>query len=269
MRKLVPYLAAAAVFAVAVVGPGFAGAQAPSTETCVPMPSCQPLNDDGSLPQTSSTAAPVLCCWKIHYTGKGKAHGAQVGDCCDIDDLTAALDEPLAQIGDALDYTAFGWGSCVINNGAIAAFTIYDSFGIDPAKANTAHAAAAPTPPDLCLARLDVTGHHGTTFYKPYGKHPQTYGGVGDNAVSGNYGHKYDHEWHLVHCGGYNDNNCPAGNLWLTNKTNTRSYATVYCSSGRGYCPNVKYQNVQKGRPHCSVANLYQKGVRDECYYVY
>lgn len=267
MRRLVPYLFAAAVFAVAVaVGPGFAGAQSdPPAETCVPMPSCLPLNPDGTVSGTEQAGPPLPCARLVGFED-------DAGCPPDPSVYDTWLDGPIVQISDALDYAAIGWSSCVINNSAIFTFDFYDSLGIDPAKANTkgkAHAALAPNPPDpathFCLARLDVTSHHGTTYYKHYGKHPLG-PGLG-NSVGGNYGHKYDHEWHLVHCGGYQDNNCPAGNLWLTNKGGTRVFAKVYCSNGRGFCPGWAYDQVHIGRPYCDVATV--SGVRDECYYVY
>ena len=274
MRRLVPYLLPLVAFAAAAViaAPGMAGTRAHSAQTpadtCVPEPACLPTT-------SSSEAAPVLCCWK---TGYGKASAAQTGDCCDVDTLTAALDAPLANGGDALDDYAKGWASCILNNGFIYAFTIGDpTFNQLPESGvegdfPKVHAASPTTDQQACLAKAGK--HHGTTFYKPYGKVAviQPIFGL-TKAYHGNYGHKYDHEMEIRHCGGRGDDDCWQEVL-LRNKTGGGQHAYNYCSGlgygGSGFCPNASYVYIQVGVPWCKIGAFGHAGkIRNSCWYVY
>jgi hypothetical protein len=250
MRKLVPYIIPPIAFFAAAVLAAPGVAQKPEARGSAYADLCPP----GACP------GPVLICQPAQ---------------CPLwaDDYTAFLDEPLADAGDASDDYANGWSSCVINNGAIYAFNIADpALPEVPAKAN-ATGAQGPSSPLLtentaCLARVGT--HHGTTYYKHMGPAALTRFG-GPVTYGGNYGHKYDHEMTIRHCGGSGDADCNE-ELYLTNKTGSRAWADNYCAGILGYCPNASYVNVQRGRPHCRIeAGLGSSPgrIRNDCWYVY
>lgn len=232
MRKLVPYLVAAATFAlVAVVTPGLAGAQeGVATAACEPFPQC-------SVPPVPGTVDFV---------------GLVVNS---IDRYGEPFSEEAATAGDVVDDAGVAWSSCIVSNGALAGFQVVD-------YADSSSAAGAVNAATLCRR---PASHGGVTYYKQYGTMPDRSAGY---YASGNYTHKYDHENNVRHCGGWNDDDC-SNRVYMTNKQGTRVFADNICG-GRGYCPNASFTSRPAGRPFCGVAATGHQGkVRNECWYVY
>ena len=274
MRRLIPYLLPVVAFAAAAALATPGAAQDPPVETCAPMPACLPIDGGIATTQTCNpptTSNPVpYCCPPTDCSPTG-GPGTGVGD------PTWQLDQPLADGGDAADTYFNSWSSCIINEGSIYAFTVFDptlnqlpdsQYG---PKANAAAYPPVGTQYTACLAR--VGAHHGLTHYKPYGKERALHPIGVSYAHHGNYGHKYDHEMYLRHCGGANDDDCWEEVL-LRNKLGGGLHAYNYCTglgfNGSGYCPNASYINVQIGVPWCKVgAYLHLGKVRNSCWYVY